>query len=233
VGVADMGMRLFLPPLGSLLGMGTYCVLTAEHDQFRSGCAGTGAAGGLVVGAVAAAGIDALALARDQRTSSEIASDSAQHWYGWQLLLVDGVGLTLGLSAAAKQPDPGKDAPADALAVSAGMYVVGFFVTPIVHFVHGNFVRGLGDFGVRALLAPTGALVGLTGYCAATRGQDGCIANGAGYGFPAGVVGAALFDATALSWQDAPAGSKRVRNDVLPAFQIVRGGAVLGTMGVF
>jgi hypothetical protein len=234
IGLADLGVRVFVPPFASLLGMGTYCLLTTERGEFRSGCAGTGAAGGLVAGAVVAAGFDAMVLAREQRTPTEIGSDSSQRWYGWQLLLVDSAGLALGLTAASKSPEAGKDPAPDALAVAGGMYVVGFFVPPIVHFVHGHLFRGLGDLAVRALLAPTGALVGLAGYCAATRGQSGCIANGGAYGFLAGVAGAALFDAAALSWDDVPVGSKSVRREVVvPAFRLVRGGGVLGAMGVF
>jgi hypothetical protein len=234
IGLADMGVRLVLPALGSVVGMATYCLGTSENGKFRSGCAGTGSSGGLFAGALVAAGLDALFLAREQRTTTEIATDGGQRWYGWQLLLVDGAGLGLGLLAANRDPKPGKEAPSAPLAIAAGMYTVGFFVPPLVHFAHGRFFRGLGDWGVRALLAPAGALVGLTGYCAATGGQDGCTSTGAELGFLAGVVGASLFDMAALSWDDpAPRAIQAARADVLPSFQLVRGGVLIGAASVF
>jgi hypothetical protein len=231
IGMGDLGARLTLPPLGALAGMLVSCLATydSKRDRSDSECASNGAIGGSLVGSVAAAGLDAFSLARDRPDLSSVRRET---WFGWQILLADAAGLGLGVAFANGEVRSGKSNAGPMLRTAVGMYTVGFFVPPLIHFFHGQFARGLGDWAARALLTPLGMVVGLVGYCAATGGADGCTDVGVESGFLAATTGMALFDATALAWAPVTDPSPPTGAPV-PTVMPVRSGAIFGLAAAF
>lgn len=83
------------------------------------------------------------------------------HWYGWQILIVDGAALGVSLLALANATE---------LAYAGvSMFALG---GPIVHWAHGQVGTGFGSFGVRLVIPGGGALIG---YFAGGGGAVGTI----------------------------------------------------------
>lgn len=186
-GAASFGIRTLTPPIAGTLGMAANCL----GQEFSDGCASHGFVVGSLVGLVGASAVDVAFL------SSPVPEDTPprRHWYGWQLLVMDGAAFASGAYLAINGRDANGRRPHAALSLWVPGYVVGFFGGPIVHFAHGQWGRGFASFGVRAGVGPLFALPGLMGYCSATGGTDGCTRTGALWGVTGGMLAAGLFDA--------------------------------------
>jgi hypothetical protein len=189
IGLADFGLRTLIPPLVGVGGILAACV---AHDEFDHRCARDGLAGGMLVGLLGAAAIDALLLSSASTREGPGPSGS---WYGLQVLAVDLVAYGVGAYYALRDPRAGHDRPHPGLALWVMDYVIGSIGAPIVHFVHGNVGLGFASLGSRLILSPLGAVIGLMGTCAGTAGRGDCAEQGAQYGLFGGSLVIALFDA--------------------------------------
>jgi hypothetical protein len=189
LGLGDFALRTLFPPLIGLTGILAACV---AHDEFDSGCARAGVTGGLLFGLAGAAAFDALVL-----SSAPIkqAPGPTGSWYGVQILVIDAIAYGLGAIFAAKKPREGHDRPHPGLALWVADYAIGVIGAPIVHFAHGNIGFGFASLGMRLLLSPIGAVIGLIGACSAAAGSKDCPAEGAQWGLLGGSLTIALFDA--------------------------------------
>lgn len=84
------------------------------------------------------------------------------YWYGWQVLIADGVGLTLFLTADGERPGQ--------LWAALGTYALG---GPIVHASHGQGLRALGSLGLRVAGAVGGAAAFVSEGCHDYRDEQG------------------------------------------------------------
>jgi hypothetical protein len=121
-------------------------------------------------------------------------------WYGWQTLIVDGVGLGLGLAVAATAERGATRAPTSLAWVGTTMYGVGALGAPAVHYAQGRYALGAADFALRVLMPPVTGLVGAAGVCLARDLNSGCADEGLAVGSLLGVVLAMGADAALLAW---------------------------------
>ncbi len=222
MGLADLGVRTFLPPLVAATGAFFSCA----DERFRSNCADSGLITGTALGLGVVSAVDALVLA-DGRPESRV----GEEWYGWQTLIVDALGLGLGVQLAARGRPSDPDPPAAPLFVATGMYTVGFIGGPIVHFVNRRVGIGFADLGVRLVAPLVFVGTGVMGACASTA-VSRCDKTGSEIGFLAGTLAVAAFDALVFGWKDAPAapagGQTTVAPRPMPFVMPVAGGAVVG-----
>jgi hypothetical protein len=125
-----------------------------------------------------------------------------RHWYGWQLLSVDGGAVALGVaSGAAYGGDGNSEALGGALLLSAAVgYAAG---GPVVHLIHHQNWQALGSLGLRAGLPIVGGAMGLgSATCPPPTGDYGnCGAGGLILGTAAGVLLAMVLDDSLLAWE--------------------------------
>ena len=216
-GLAGTAPRLIIPPVASLLGIAGHCVAT----EIGNGCAGRGARWGFAVGVGTAALVNALLLARLER------NDRSQGWYGSSMLILDVAGLGLGLLALARPEQEQEGDPMHpALVLGSGHYLVSIFGAPWVHAAHGHRLRALGSFGLRALGPGLLTAAGVTGYCAASGGSNGCSDRGAAFGFTLGSLLAATIDVAVLSWDEHRTPSRAWSPRMVPYIAPGAGGGV-------
>lgn len=187
--LASTSARLLIPPVSSLFGLLGYCAGTG----IARGCGGDGARWGFAVGAGSAALVDALILPH------AAGSGPSRGWYGASMLVVDALGLGLGVYAVGKNDD---DRPRAALAVGVSHYLVGMFGAPWVHGANGHWLRALGSFGLRSFGPGLAAGIGVAGYCAASGGVDGCSNDGAAFGLMLGSLLIGAYDIAVMSWDE-------------------------------
>ncbi len=123
------------------------------------------------------------------------------HWYGWQILIVDGMSLLVMPVMAARTGSSG------VVALAVGGYALG---GPIVHLAHGEVARGFGSLGLRVGLPLVGALGGAMVEGSSCHGEL-CGLRGAAIGGALGVVAALVIDPAALAYErveDEPAVAK-------------------------
>jgi hypothetical protein len=240
IGLAGAGLRLTLPPIFALVGLSGSCLA----DGFESGCASSAASVGYFVGALGASALDVGLLAWD-RSNSGVAKES----YGWQTLSLDAAGALLGVYAIVRtrakrdEPEDPMDASTDekaptssVLSLAFGMYLIGGFGAPIVHFAHGRVGIGFADAGARLLGIPLLGVAGLASFCAASGGRDDCTRHGFEGGMLAGAVLVAGLDAFWLAEYDVEASEARSPAPGLsfqPLLMPVEGGLVVGAAGGF
>jgi hypothetical protein len=168
-----------------------------------------------VIGVMWLLSSQAAALARD--TSPPMAADSerappaesppsARVWYGWQILIVDGVAIgTLVASRAFDSPG--------LLATGAGLWLFG---GAILHFSHSQTDAGFGSFGMRALSAGVLTL-GIALYAphlfdGENSGEEALILGGL-----LGMIASMAIDAALLAFM--PRRGARARSWVIPFIQ--------------
>ena len=159
-------------------------------------------------------------------------------WYGWQTLIVDGVGIAIGAAAlAVNNPNSDGSTTYRIAGVSALSLAFG---TPIVHIIHGKVGAAFISLGTRiglgVALGGLGYLAGLPGAQASACPSAGACpaAGGANLGLVGGIMLAgfisAIIDARAFAYEDrkpAPTSfTLSPRIGVLP-----RGGAFAGVGG--
>jgi uncharacterized membrane protein YeaQ/YmgE (transglycosylase-associated protein family) len=189
LGLADFALRALFPPVVGAGGVLASCVY---NDEFERSCSRSGWAGGMLVGLVGAAAFDALVLSNSGTRDGPGPGGS---WYGLQTLAIDVIAYGIGAFYALRDPRAGKERPHPGLSLWVMDYLIGSIGSPIVHFAHGNIGFGFASLGMRLILGPMGAVIGLIGACAGTAGSDDCASEGAQYGLLGGSVAIALFDA--------------------------------------
>jgi hypothetical protein len=133
-------------------------------------------------------------------------AEPPQRWYGWQILIADGSATSLLLvDAALTDGEP---------ALALGLL---FYVSPILHAVHGNPGRAAASLGLRALLPFAGGMIAMES--SNDCGLLGGSCEGLGVGVGLGYATAVLIDAGLLGWEeddapDADASSLRPAVDV-------------------
>jgi hypothetical protein len=117
-------------------------------------------------------------------------------WYGWQLLVADGLALVGGTVLAEVSDLDGERGFGDRVGAT---WALGMFGSTIVHAANHRPLASLASVSQRLLIPPVASVFGIAGSCLATEIADGCAGKGARWGFAAGVGTAALIDALALS----------------------------------
>jgi hypothetical protein len=201
--LAGMGYRMVVPPVVSFVGMGFGCLLSSIADD----CASDSARWGFALGALGTTALDVGLLAYERRPTEP------RSWYGWQTLVIDGAALTAGVIVILRGDEPDRRKRYAGMAVLP--LVTGLLISPWVHAFHGRWGTALGSLGLRAFAPALGALVGLSGYCAATGGADDCTGDGAVYGLLGGTVLTAAIDIGLMS-HDASAESARAKRTLSP-----------------
>jgi hypothetical protein len=144
-------------------------------------------------------------------------AEPPQHWYGWQILVADGSATSLVLlDAALTDGEP---------ALALGLL---FYVSPILHAVHGNPGRAAASLGLRALLPFAGGMIAME--ASNDCGLLGGACKGLGVGVGLGFATAVLIDAGLLGWEEADAPDADA-NSLRPAVQVGRNGVLLGVAG--
>jgi len=136
-------------------------------------------------------------------------------WYGWQILVVDG--LSIGAIAIASSDQADVMAPIGVLGLALG--------APIVHAVRGHYGRAAGSLLMRPGLVALGGYIGykVKEGCVIDR-ETGCL-DPMAYGLLGGAVIAGLVDTFVLAWEP----TARVAPVVTPT----NGGATFGLAGAF
>ena len=163
----------------------------------------------------------AVVLAASPSSAEEEEAKTKTTWYGWQTAIADGAAIAGGLVTG------------NAL-VLAGGFTVG---APIVHWAHGNVLRGFASLGVRvgapALTALTAAL--LLNSKEVTNGHEN--EEALSIGILGGCLFASVFDAVVLARTTSTIAPQRPPTashwHVEPRVGIERGGASAGVGGTF
>lgn len=159
------------------------------------------------------------------------------HWYGWQTLITDGASLALLTAAAGTKSG---DATGSLVALSGLTYALG---GPIVHWSHGNGLKGAASLGLRVgipvVLAGLGYGLGTLAY--GNENYGGAVFGALGFvlGFPAAIA----IDAAAIAREDVPdedeAATQAKLTPPRPMFQLrpdvqtSKSGAQLGVRGTW
>lgn len=117
-------------------------------------------------------------------------------WYGWQILVADGLALVGGTVLGEVSDLDGERGFGDRVSAT---WALGMFGSMAVHAANHRPLTSLASVSQRLIIPPVASVFGLGGYCLATDIKDGCAGTGARWGFAAGVGAAALIDALALS----------------------------------
>lgn len=116
-------------------------------------------------------------------------------WYGYELLLMDAGALAGGMLVGAFNDGSDRQQAGDVIASTWGFGMIGSMA---VHSAHDNAALGLAGVGMRLLLPPVMAVLGVAGQCVGTAGDDDCTAQGGRGGFVLGMMGATLIDSLAF-----------------------------------
>jgi hypothetical protein len=117
-------------------------------------------------------------------------------WYGWQILIADGLALVGGTVLAEVSDLEGERGFGDQVSAT---WALGMFGSMAVHGANRRPLASLASVSQRLIIPPVASVFGIAGYCLAAEIADGCAGTGARWGFAAGVGAAALIDALALS----------------------------------
>lgn len=159
-----------------------------------------------------------------------------KRWYGYQTLATDAASVALlGLAIAA---DDNGTAQTGFLVASGATYAI---APGVVHGVHGNPGRAVGDVAIR-VFAPVvttgvGALLGVATSDRDLGSQLGGVLVGGLIGFVTGVAGAMALDATVLAYDSSPAGAEKkpakTGASIAPSFGPTKNGFAAGLSGTF
>jgi hypothetical protein len=116
-------------------------------------------------------------------------------WYGYELLLMDAAALGGGVLVGTFNDGSDRQRAGDVIASTWGFGMIGSMA---VHSAHDNAALGLAGVGMRLLLPPVMAVLGVAGQCVGTAGDDDCTAQGGRGGFVIGMLGATLIDSLAF-----------------------------------
>ena len=122
-----------------------------------------------------------------------------EHWYGWQILIVDASWIVLGVATA------GIDSQSAIHALPVLTYALG---PPIVHWAHGRVGIGFADLGIRVVgpfaVGLLGAVVGAAAGANSTNQSDDAAA-GFVVGALVGFLSALIVDPAVLAYEKVPA----------------------------
>ena len=124
------------------------------------------------------------------------ATASKRTWYGWQILIADGVDVPILGAFIAQQigPHPGNDTTVHAVFGTIGLTL--FLVpAPVIHAVHGQPGRAVGSGVLRLVFPSVGAVIGLF---SDNDLQVGGVLEGAALGMGL----AAILDDALLAWKE-------------------------------
>jgi hypothetical protein len=136
-----------------------------------------------------------------------------EHWYGWQILIVDG-GVLLG-TVAMIGAGVGSDSAAIPAIVGPSAHVLG---GPIVHWAHGNLEEGFASLGLRVGMPLVAGALGMgVGHLAAPAESGAMFPVGVGIGAVVGLglgyIGAIVVDTAVLAYEpSSPAGRTGARS---------------------
>jgi hypothetical protein len=196
LGLAGLGARLLLPPLGAVLGVAGHCLGVGGDDP----CSADGGTWGFVGGMALASVLDLALFANEHR--SQLLRASQHDWYGWKMLIIDGAALatSVGLTLGQDHDDRTKNG-GTLLAVP---WLLGMAASPWVHAFHGRIGLAFASLGLRALVPAFGAVGGIAGYCAASGTETRCTKEGAVWGIFGGTLVVAAFDIGVLAYERVP-----------------------------
>ena len=123
------------------------------------------------------------------------ATASKRTWYGWQILIADGVDIPIIGAFIAQQigPHPGNDTTAHAVFGTIG-FTLFLVPAPVIHAVHGQPGRAVISGVLRLVLPSLGAVIGLF--------SDNVQVGGVLEGSAIGMGLAAILDDALLAWKE-------------------------------
>lgn len=180
------------------------------------------------------------ARADDAPVEADKPQTETKRWYGYQTLATDAGALALlGLAIAA---DDGSTSQVGFLAASGATFVG---APAVVHGLHGNPGRAVGDVALRLFTPPITMVVGgLIGVATADRGDGfealGGLLIGGTIGFVGGIAGCMALDAAVLAYEKVPASERAEKKPVAkagatvtPSFGPTRSGFAAGLSATF
>lgn len=229
LGFGSLMLRTSAPLTGSIIGLATVCV-AREGER---GCVTDGVMAGTAVGVVSAAALDLALLSRLTRKRQV----PDKRWYGWQILIVDastavlGAAVVLNVDGPLFTPNPDNGLLNFAVAQWIPMWLLGTIAAPVVHFANGQLLKGLGSGALRFFGSATAIVAGLTGYCAAVGGEEGCTGVGISWGLIGGTLLTATFDAFLIARK--PVADSTEKNPVVLVPTVLDGVPGVGIAGRF
>lgn len=226
LGLAGFGARLLLPPLGAAFGVAGHCLGVGGDDP----CSADGGTWGFVGGMVLASAIDIALISHERK--SQLLRASQHTWYGWQMLIIDGLALGTGLGVMIGTDKDDRTKNAGALIVLP--WLVGMGVSPWVHAFHGRIGIAFASLGLRALVPAIGAIGGIAGNCAASGTEMRCTKEGAVWGVFFGTMVTAAFDIGVLAYErNPPAEQAQPATAVMPYILPTNDGVSAGLAATF
>ena len=156
-------------------------------------------------------------------------------FYGWEILATGEAGGLLSAASILLPERPLSSAPATAgFLIGMPAFALG---GPVVHWIHGDFSKGLVSFGGNAVSSVVAGFTGEAIRCGHGDAPD-CGQLGFFTGLAVAVMIAPLVDAAVLGWENVPAedlyGRRSPRMTVAPTWRLgPRGSLELGVSGRF
>lgn len=201
LGLGGFAARLLLPPIGAVFGVAGHCLGVGGDDP----CSADGGTWGFVSGMVVASAIDIALISNEYK--SQLLRASQHSWYGWQMLIIDGLALGTGLSVMIGADND--DRTKNGAALLSLPWLIGMGVSPWVHAFHGRIGLAFASLGLRALVPAIGAVGGIAGNCAASGTEMRCTKEGAVWGLFFGSMVTAAFDIGVLAYERNPPPEQR------------------------
>lgn len=168
--------------------------------------------------------------------ASSLEPSSRYRFYGWQNMLVEGLGATSVALLGVASLD-GSSRSGD-FALAGGLGAIAYFGGGVVvHLVHDNLEKAVGSLGFTIGLPATGALIGLAaGEAGCAPREEGCAETPAAWGALIGVLAAPVFDGLILGWEKKHSGAPRMGSvsrgpTMVPTMSTIPGGVMFGVAG--
>jgi hypothetical protein len=197
-------------------------------QRFGAAVVGAMLGGCVLTAARAASGQTPVEVFPKQRRTTSV-------FYGWEILATGEAGGLLSAASILLPERPLSSAPATAgFLIGMPAFAMG---GPVVHWIHGDFSKGLVSFGGNAVSAVAAGFTGEAIRCGHSDAPD-CGQLGFFTGLAVAVMIAPLVDAAVLGWEDVPAedvyGRSSPRMTLAPTWRLgPRGSIEVGVTGRF
>jgi hypothetical protein len=233
VHLGDTPARLSGAPIARSYGMIARRIASATAVALLSFAAPAAAQEASAVSTAPASPPPAPAAAQVVAPSREVESQ----WYGWQVLVSDGLTVTSSIAIALTAEDHASFPYATYTNLAVGYSLA----PPLIHLLHHRPLMALADIGVRGGLLALGVLIGgaldaCTPNTSPAGDFTGCPVVGEFFGGLLGMLSGAVVDASALSWERVPTASASNAGSgftVAPTVVLSQGHSGIGLSGTF
>ncbi|MDQ3263074.1 MAG: hypothetical protein M3Y59_05355 [Myxococcota bacterium] len=201
-GWTSLGVRALVPPLGALVASLPYCLISeaVRGDANDNRCWSEGITWGFLFTNVVLALGDSLLLGN---ITGEVGPAAAE-WYGWQLLIADGLAAALPAALVTQALLAGRGLGTLDAVMGVSVYAFGLLSSPILHLLNGRLLPALGAVGLRLLMPSLFILLGMGAFCTASTLADRCAETAVGPSLLVGSLLTAAIDAAWLGWKPRP-----------------------------